>query len=673
MDRLLKSYAARRLFLSTLLVVTCVAVAVSEPAAQTLGISIGPSQSGAVSTNVPRCQRPAVSRERADARVTTRDQLRAALAAGRRVIWVENGAAIDLAIADHRSDAPDYVLRIPPNVTLASGRSPTRLGGLLYFSRRIEEPRFMLSLGACTRVTGLRLRGPSRSTARGYARTKAIEIHGVEDVLVDNNEFSDWPGGGIEVARTPNTYRTARTIRITRNFFHHNQMCGAGYGVVMDGNSESDARGSYAYIDRNVFTYNRHAVAGDGHPGSGYLAEYNLLLSGGRKCYNGFPGDPGYYEQHFDMHGFGPASDENHYGGDAGEFITMRHNTIRGEQKYYVTKTRPAFMLRGTPRERADFYGNVLAHDNRSEAIRVKGARWDADDPTPPLRVWANQYDVDTSNELAVGDFDGDGVDDVFQATGTVWVFSARGQSDWRHLSARSERLSRLLFGDFNGDGKTDVFTQAGNRWLVSYGGTSGWTLLPFGSAIAMSGYRVGDFDGDGKADIFRANGTRWYYSAGGATPWQPLARSGHRAHQLRFADFDGDKSTDVFGLVGGAWSVSYRGQTRWRRLNALISSNLSELVFADFNGDRFADVARQKGADYQVSWSGTSEWGTLHAGALKEQVLPLRLMLLGDFNGDRRADALHYKRFVIGVGERFVMSSRGSLPFTTRSRHEMR
>jgi hypothetical protein len=188
-----------------------------------------------------------------------------------------------------------------------------------------------------------------------------------------------------------------------------------------------------------------------------------------------------------------------------------------------------------------------------------------------------------------------------------------------------------------------------------------------------MSGYRVGDFDGDGKADIFRANGTQWYYSAGGATPWRRLARSGYRAHQLRFADFDGDRSTDVFGLVGGAWSVSYGGQTGWRRLNALISSNLSELVFADFNGDRFADVARQKGADYQVSWSGTSEWGTLHAGALREQVQFLPSMLLGDFNGDRRADALHYQRFLTGVGERFVMSSRSSLPFTTRSRHEMR
>ena len=58
------------------------------------------------------------------------------------------------------------------------------------------------------------------------------------------------------------------------------------------------------------------------------------------------------------------------------------------------------------------------------------------------LHVGVNQYDVDTSHELVVGDFDGDGIDDVFQATGTVWVYSARGRSDWRVLNTRSERLA---------------------------------------------------------------------------------------------------------------------------------------------------------------------------------------------------------------------------------------
>ncbi|MGH7469781.1 MAG: hypothetical protein ACRENP_17670 [Longimicrobiales bacterium] len=87
----------------------------------------------------------------------------------------------------------------------------------------------------------------------------------------------------------------------------------------------------------------------------------------------------------------------------------------------------------------------MLAHEDRDEAIRTEGH-------VPNLVVWENRYDVDTSFELGVGDFDGDGADDVFQATGTVWVFSARGRSDWRHLNKNPGHLSRLLLGDFDGE-----------------------------------------------------------------------------------------------------------------------------------------------------------------------------------------------------------------------------
>ena len=181
--------------------------------------------------------------------------------------------------------------------------------------------------------------------------------------------------------------------------------------------------GGYAFIDRNVFTYNRHAVAGDGHPSTGFVAERNLVLSGGKTCdYSAWPFSS-VYDQHFDMHGFnGPKAG---YGGDAGERISIRYNTVRGEQEYGVTKTRPVFWLRGTPSEVAEFYGNVLAHDDRSEAIRNEADEGHFLD-------WNNRYDVNTSDELAVGDFDGDGADDVFQATGTVWAYSA----------ARAERLA---------------------------------------------------------------------------------------------------------------------------------------------------------------------------------------------------------------------------------------
>lgn len=558
---------------------------------------------------------------------------------------------------DHRDNAPNYVLSVPEGVTLASGRSESSEGGLLYFSRRLENQRYMLSLRPGSRITGLRFRGPTRSTEPVGIKTGAIYVYRVDNVLIDRNEFYDWPGAGVTVHEAANTRPTASRVRVTNNFFHHNLRCGSGYGVVVFG------EGGYAYIDRNVFDFNRHAVAADGRRRMGYIADRNFVLSGGKTCSDGW-WDPGYYNQHFDMHGLG----DRGRGGVAGEYMDIRRNTIRGEQKYYVIRTRPAFHLRGEPEIMAYFRDNVVAHDDRDEAVKKH-------DNTTRLTVTRNQYDVDTSMELAVGDFDGDGYDDVFQATGGVWVYSARGQSEWRYLNHDARRLSELRFGDFDGNGKTDVFAQDGARWLVSWNATSGWISLPQGSSIDMSKYRFGDFDGDGRTDVFYASGTHWYYSSGGATDWQVLNSSSHTAEDLRFGDFDRDGKTDIFGLSKGGWAVSKGGVSRWELLNERLSANLDELVFADFNGDRRTDIARQHDGDWQVSWSGSSAWRTLHRNA--PDGMPIHSLLVGDFDGDGSADALHYERSRVSTliiyGNRFVISRRGSGELAVRSRHDMR
>lgn len=673
----------RRDPLAVILAATCAVWSIPRPSAQIFFPGSPPQ--GPVANAQP-CVYPAVSRAAADERVDSLSDLMyeiarsspgKPLAGHRRVIWIENTASFDLSTV---TPTDDFVLRLPSNVTLASGRSPTELGGLLYFSQPLESPRFMIRMdGWCSRITGLRLRGPSRSTARTRptdTRNVAIivrsENRAMDDpepqALIDNNEIFDWPGAGIHVGAVRNTYNTAQKVSITKNFIHHNLMCNQGYGVEVYGATDSRALGGYAFIDRNVFTYNRHAIAGDGHPATGFVAQRNLILSGGKTCHTSAVTSA--YEQHFDMHGFD--GEEAGYGGVAGERITIRYNTVRGEQEYGEFWTRPVFWLRGTPSVVAHFYGNVMAHDDRSEAIRN-----DADEGH--FLDWNNRYDINTSDELAVGDFDGDGIADVFQATGTVWAYSARGRSDWRIINTRSETLPRLRFGDFDGNGTTDVFTQQGDRWLVSYGGTTGWRPLPFGSSIDISSYRVGDFDGDGKADIFRANGTQWSYSRGGAADWEPLAGSRYGVDDVQLGDFNGDGATDVLGIANGEWSVSYGGATTWQRLNDRIANNVRGLVVADFNRDGVSDIARQNGPDYEISWNGRQPWQTLHDNALQAQFQPLRSMLVGDFNGDRRADVLHYRRqpfadgLLLGPGERFVMSSRGSRPFVTWSRHEMR
>jgi hypothetical protein len=67
--------------------------------------------------------------------------------------------------------------------------------------------------------------------------------------------------------------------------------------------------------------------------------------------------------------------------------------------------------------------------------------------------------------------------------------------------------------------------------------------------------------------------------------------------------------------------------------------ADLGALAFADFNGDRRTDVARRHDGRWQVSWGGATSWRALQTRTLP----PFRETLLGDFDGDRRADALQH------------------------------
>ena len=80
-----------------------------------------------------------------------------------------------------------------------------------------------------------------------------------------------------------------------------------------------------------------------------------------------------------------------------------------------------------------------------------------------------------TAGEYGVCDFDGDGRDDLFLATGVSWWYLSSAKMHWTFLNAHPERLQEVKLGDFNGDHRCDVFTVHGDSWDVSSGGTDIW------------------------------------------------------------------------------------------------------------------------------------------------------------------------------------------------------
>lgn len=358
-------------------------------------------------------------------------------------IQIPGDAAIDL------SGHPENPIR--SCVHIKSTRRGLDQGGIIFTDSipggNGEDQAFALFdvRGHDVRLEGFRFRGPSqgeRSSSLGrvsgvrITQNATIGLGG--NVAVENVNAWFWTKEAVSVngqvyaatvdavpADTPRmTVDQAGLTRVSRNFIHHNSRDGLGYGVSVNS-------GGYATIEGNLFDHNRHAIASNGSPYTAYFAHYNYILDGGYT-------QSGYWNQHFDVHG-----SDGGYGGVAGERFDISFNTFRGDQDYFIVKTRPAFMLRGTPTVGAFFHDNVLLHSDSGEAVRLESP--DCFVPYPSgggyyseelchLVIGPNTYGTDTSGGLAVGDFDGDGRDDLVQTSGDGWRYSRSGSSPWATL-----------------------------------------------------------------------------------------------------------------------------------------------------------------------------------------------------------------------------------------------
>ena len=234
-------------------------------------------------------------------------------------------------------------------------------------------------------------------------------------------------------------------------------------------------------IEQNVFDYNRHAIAGgDGSDGSGYLAYRNLVLKNGGKHERIPYTDIWFYTHQFDMHGQDdcfPTWEANC--GTAGEYMNIRYNSF-----FYIKDN--AFKLRGTPTISADVTDNVFVHPALFTTVGpgnsvIPGALAQTESGLDPEN---NLVGVNGMNELGTCDFDGDGINDSFLATGQTWWYS-RGSTHmpWVYLNTSKKRRAEVTLGFFNPDNICDVSVDG-----VIYPGGRPQTLPGGGSHVPPGG-----------------------------------------------------------------------------------------------------------------------------------------------------------------------------------------
>jgi hypothetical protein len=531
-------------------------------------------------------------------------------------------------------------------VTIKSTRNGLDRGALITATNRDIGGAVFFVFGQRVRIEGLRFRGPVTTDDRSpqEAIVKGVAVLESATATIDNNVFEFW-STAVVVERPvlpPLSCRDmAPVVTITRNYFNRNTVEDDGYGVGL--------YAGCATIEGNLFNKNRHTVAASGatENGKGYIARFNYVLEGGFTVCEWWGC---YWNQHFDVHGTGSGG----YGGTAGEYFDISRNTIRGEQTYGLLTTRPAFMLRGKPTLGAFFNDNVVVHDDAGEAVRLKAGsecivvNGGVPQPSPELcnlHVGPNRYNTDMINETAVGDFDGDGRDDVFLANGTAWWYSSAGVTEWRFLRASPLRVTDLRFGKFNHDQRTDVLLSAGGSWYVSYGGTTSpaWIRTDGTSLLDCV---FGDFSGDGITDALRANGATWSIASNATAPWIPRLAYPVRAGNLRVSDFTGDRVDDVFWIESNTWHLwdPARNVVTADHRMPVVGSDMPLLVVADFDGDGRADLAKTEGDGWIWLQTGTQTWAQLRGAGGQSGYKEIRAALIGRFTAfDRRADAIRY------------------------------
>jgi hypothetical protein len=438
-----------------------------------------------------------------------------------------------------------------------------------------------------------------------YGWSSRTESNGTAPTLVNGQ----WVGGNwtpLDACRCDASLDERASVVVAANYIHHNT-APLGYGVLVSGDG-------HALIQGNTFLHNRHAISAPGVSGVRYEATGNLVQSHGED------------DQDFDVHGSancGPPGASGHRGGVAGERIDIVYNTFLGND-------RNNFYLRGTPCLGAEFAHNVTRQqfedgytelESTSQAVKTKRCGWEA---PIPLDEHDNRYEIaDPTADLVVGDFNGDGRDDLFMATGAAHYVSLDATGSWQLRGYGTERIAELRFGDFDGDGRTDLLRDnpGAEGIQIRFGAEGDWVNKR--PDVRVHDLAVGDFNGDGRADLLWTTGTEWKISFAGSALWAFSRADSRRVADLRIGRIDAGATSDILVVApncsngDSCWAFFPGGTSSTALLLGPARAPIAQLAIADANGDGLGDLVRSvkisdfwvidvslRGADPFTSWA---------------------------------------------------------------------
>jgi len=549
---------------------------------------------------------------------------------------------------------------IQEGITLAGNRN-SLFGSGAILSTNDSAPEALFKPQQNVRITGLRIAGPG-----GTGLIIGIHSFFGPTITIDNCELYNWTRSAIGISSS-----ALINASLHNNYIHDNFLDGWGYGISTSDNIDAE-------IYQNRFDGNRHAITGPGVGREVQEIYYNDFASNVNvsHCVDMH----GKYAKtnnsddivagkliHIHHNDFSYAYNGVAYikiRGVPESYCRVENNWFNSEEKQMATRQGYIDWNSGWPNPPL---GNMQIFNNEYEQGSIQG--WDVSSGGNNVLQPLTRTGENLSNVTFI-DVNGDARDEPFKTTGSNWLYAKFKLNDgiiypfwdiWQTFANSSTTLNNLAFGDFNGDGKTDCFSTWGGKWHVAFTNSSGT-----GTAGGWQDFSdlddnvwnlaVGDFSGDGKTDVFKATGSAWevaFTNASGTgivdDEWKYFANSASQLINLRFGDFNGDGKTDVFATWGGKWHVAFTNSSGtgtaggWQDFG---TSNISvqDLAFGDFNGDGKTDVFSSFSSAWNVAFTNSSGTGSSGWQVLNNYSDPLSSLKFADIDGDGKTDVVLFR-----------------------------
>ncbi|GAB3314619.1 FG-GAP-like repeat-containing protein [Larkinella ripae] len=257
---------------------------------------------------------------------------------------------------------------------------------------------------------------------------------------------------------------------------------------------------------------------------------------------------------------------------------------------------------------------------------------------------------------IAVGDFNGDGRDDLVVAnisSNNVSVLLGNGSGGFGEATNIPVGIapSSVAVGDFNGDGRADLaIAIAYENVAVLLGNGSGGFGAPatFSIGTTANSVTVGDFNGDGRADLVVANfpnsGTISVLLGNGNGDFGAATRFRVSAvpESVAVGDLNGDGRLDLVTANNNSGTISVLlgdGSGGFGEATLYFIGNADEIVIGDFNGDGRPDLAGANSGGHTISVLMANAYGGFRAPKHFPVTGSPRSIVKGDFNGDGWVD----------------------------------